>query len=158
MSDSAQPIDMDAIWRRVLDQQAARERLTDAVMPENKAAILAALAAANITSVLVQFDGYGDSGQIESIDARHGELTVDLPEVGIAWSSVRYDGSAVDRRSTGLREALEELAYDLLGTTHPGWENNDGAFGELMFDVAEQSITLDHNSRYTEVNTSVHEW
>ena len=40
--------------------------------PANKAALLDALARAGITSVVVNFDGYGDSGQIERIDSPRG--------------------------------------------------------------------------------------
>jgi hypothetical protein len=39
-----------------------------------------------------------------------------------------------------------------------GWENNDGAFGTFVFDVADRTITLEHNERYTEVNITSHEF
>jgi hypothetical protein len=48
------------------------------------------------------------------------------------------------------------LAYSFLRQTHEGWENNDGAFGDFTFDVAERSITLEYNERYTETNYSEH--
>jgi hypothetical protein len=35
------------------------------------------------------------------------------------------------------------------GDTHCGWENNDGAYGDFIFDVAKRTITLDFNERYT---------
>ena len=46
----------------------------------NKAAVMDALAAADITSVTVAFDGSGDEGQIESVVAYAGEVTVPLPD------------------------------------------------------------------------------
>src|ERR1035438_7860055 len=45
----------------------------------NKGVIMAALAVAGITSLVVTFDGNSDEGQIESIEARAGETTVELP-------------------------------------------------------------------------------
>jgi hypothetical protein len=52
-----------------------------------------------------------------------------------------------------LQEAIESLVYDYLEETHSGWENNDGAFGTFVFDVPGRLVTLEHNERYTEVNT-----
>ncbi len=43
---------------------------TDELLPTNKTALFDALATANITAVVVTFDGYGDSGQIENIEAK----------------------------------------------------------------------------------------
>lgn len=51
---------------------------------------------------------------------------------------------------------IERLVYDLLTDTHCGWENNDGAYGDFTFDVAERTITLDHNERYTASEYSQH--
>jgi hypothetical protein len=47
-----------------------------------------------------------------------------------------------------LREAVEELCYGYLEQENAGWENNDGAFGEFNFDVAERRIALDFNQRF----------
>ena len=49
------------------------------------------------------------------------------------------------------------LCWDYL-EIHYGRENNDGAFGTSVFDVPARLITLEHNERYTEVNTSTHEF
>lgn len=48
----------------------------DEATVKNKATVMDALAAAGITSVEVEFDGHGDDGQIESIEARVGATTV----------------------------------------------------------------------------------
>src|SRR3546814_5572861 len=44
----------------------------------NKAALFDVLTAVGITSVVVSFDGYGDSGQIEGIEARNADDEVAL--------------------------------------------------------------------------------
>jgi hypothetical protein len=49
-----------------------------------------------------------------------------------------------------LREAIEELCYSYLEQDYGGWENNDGAFGEFIFDVATRKIGLEFNSRFTD--------
>ncbi|MGH6740433.1 MAG: DUF6878 family protein, partial [Bradyrhizobium sp.] len=55
-----------------------------------------------------------------------------------------------------IADVIERLVYDLLTDTHCGWENNDGAYGDFIFDVAERTITLDYNERYTESNYTQH--
>ena len=59
---------------------------------------------------------------------------------------------------TNVRDYIEQLACDFLEDTHSGWENNDGGFGTFTFDVAQRSITLDYDERYTETNNYVHEF
>ena len=45
----------------------------------NKAALLNALTLAGVTRVVVSFDGYGDSGQIENVEAQAGHDPVTMP-------------------------------------------------------------------------------
>jgi hypothetical protein len=137
----------DSFLSDYLVKEAARSRLAEQLRPVNKTVLFDALAAAAIVAVVVRFDGYGDSGQIESVEGR---------EVEIELASPTYDGQDVGRRTLPLAAAIEELAYDLLEETHAGWENNDGAYGDFVFDVAERTITLDHNSRYTAVDSYTH--
>ncbi len=54
-------------------KRAEHERRDAELRPANKTAVFDALAAAGITIVIVVFDGYGDSGQIEDIEAKAGE-------------------------------------------------------------------------------------
>jgi hypothetical protein len=48
-----------------------------------------------------------------------------------------------------VSEAIEHLVYDALSETHGGWENNEGAYGEFVFDVPAEVIRLDYNERIT---------
>lgn len=141
--------------------EADRKAQTDlaaTIRPANKQAVFDALAAARITSVIVTFDGCGDSGQIESIDAKAGDAGADLPHREIPIASVRWGDSEPTTVTMTVSDAIEQLAYDYLSETHCGWENNDGAYGEFVFDVTERTITLDHNDRYTAVESYSHEF
>lgn len=139
-------------------QEAARDRLRAELLPANKAVIFAALASATIVTVVVTFDGYGDSGQIESVDAGNAAGDVSLPDVTVEIASPSYSNDGIDHRTLPLAEAIETMAYDLLGATHCGWENNDGAYGEFTFDVATGVISLDFNGRYTAIDSHDHEF
>ena len=67
-------------------RRTAQDRLHTQLQPPNQAALFEALAAAGITLIVVTFDGYGGSGQIENIEAKAGDAVVAMPagEVEIA--------------------------------------------------------------------------
>lgn len=131
-----------------LAQEQARTRLHESLRPDNKAALFEALAHAGITTVLVEFDGYADSGQIENITAHAGpNVTVKLPECSVDIAQVNHGNLEVGRQTMSVKEAIELLAYDFLEETYGSWEDNLGAYGEFLFDVAERTITLDYNER-----------
>ena len=139
-------------------QQQERElaRIANEVLPANKTTLFDALAAAGITTVTVNFDGCGDSGQIEMIEAKAGDDVIPLPTVQIEIASAVWGSATIDRQTRPLEEAIEILVYDVLNQKHGGWENNDGAYGEYTFDVAERTITLDYNERHMESDHSMH--
>lgn len=138
-------------------KEARRNQLDAELMPANKTALFDVLAAAGVVTVVVTFDGYGDSGQIESIDGRDARGEVAVPEDEVIIASATWEAE-MEQRTVTCREAIEQLAYDRLNATYGGWENNDGAFGAFKFDVAARSISLDYNGRYTAVETYSHEF
>ena len=139
-----------------LEKDRAFTTLSESIRPANKTALFDALAAAGITSVLVHFDGSGESGQIEDIDATAGDQPRDLPSGEIEMAHVRWGEPDIERTTLSVREAIESLAYDFLEQTHGGWENNEGAYGEFIFDVAQRTITLDYNERVETSEYSQH--
>ena len=124
----------------------------------NRAVLFDALAKVGITAVIVSFDGCGDSGQIENIEAKNADDLVDLLSDAVAIAKPEAWGSTNLLQTEGsLTELIEQLAYDFLSQTHSGWENNDGAYGEFTFDLAAGNVTLDYNERYTATDYSQHE-
>jgi hypothetical protein len=142
-----------AAWDRREREHLSR---ADDLLPANKTALFDALATANITAVVVTFDGYGDSGQIENIEAKAGDEIVTLPPGAIEIARPVWGSNDIDRRSLSIHDAIEALVYSFLGQTHDGWENSDGAYGDFTFDVADRTITLDYNERRMESDYSQH--
>ncbi|VVB49955.1 hypothetical protein RHAL1_04099 [Beijerinckiaceae bacterium RH AL1] len=134
----------------------ARAKLEAELFTLNKATLLNALTLAGVTRVVVSFDGYGDSGQIENVEAQTGHDPVTMPSAAIEIAEAVWDQAEPKRSSVSIAEAVESLAYDVLGRTHCGWENNDGAYGDVIFDTEEETITLDYNERYTASENYTH--
>jgi len=137
-------------------KRAAQDRLHAELQPQNQAALFDALAAAGVTLIVVTFDGYGDSGQIENIDVKAGDAVVAMPVGEVQIAEAIWDQPEPNRSTVSIADAIERLAYDSLERTHCGWENNDGAYGDFTFDVAERTLTLDYNERYTASEYSQH--
>ena len=99
------------------------------------------LQAAGIDRVQILYDGCGDSGCIESITYTDGQ------------------GSTVDPagKLAMTEEQLMDLFYDLTQARHPGWENNDGAYGEFDWSLKDDALKHTHNDRFTDYDTTEHE-
>jgi len=116
-----------------------RQKLYDKSLREanaaNRGIVFDALAAASIASVTVEFDGEGDSGQIEQVTFCREDESCEAPEQTVAFLQVSRNTSKPSSTFVPLREAVESLCYDYLTQAQDGWENNDGAFGEFTFNL-----------------------
>ena len=122
----------------------------------NKAILFDALTPAGITAIHVEFDGCGDSGQIDDVTAWAGGKTVDLPPGTITIHSAEWGQQDLTSNTRPIRDAVEDLCYGRLEQTHAGWENNDGAYGEFQIDVVKRTIELEFNGRFTDTWTDNH--
>lgn len=99
------------------------------------------LMSAGVARVHIDYDGCGDSGQIEDVryfDAQ-GALIKTAPAL------------------TLTEDTLRNVFYDLLESRHAGWENNDGAFGQFEWDLVTDTLKHSHSERYVECETTEHE-
>ena len=142
-------------WRTL---DALRAQLEAELFNLNKGVLLDALASAGVTHVVVTFDGYGDSGQIENVEVRSGDDAIPMPEGTIEIAQAVWGQSEPERSIVAIATAVESLAYDVLERTHCGWENSDGAYGDITCDVAAYAITLDYNERYTATESYTHQF
>ena len=124
----------------------------------NKPVVFDALAAAGLTRVRVEFDGGGDSGQIDDITAYTGEVPVELPSTSPTLHQAAQNAGDPATAEATLRDAIETLCYDYLSQTHGGWGNEDGAYGTFEFDVPNRTIHLDFNERFTDSTNFTHDF
>lgn len=134
-------------------RQAEREAKAQIELQHLKLAVIPALRQAGIAKVEIRFDGSGDSGAVEKI------VCLDAADSALACPETVLDPIPHDRPDEAdladpvlLPAALESLAYLALERHHPGWENNDGAGGQLEIDVAVISFVLECNVRFTDYN------
>jgi len=135
------------------DDFAAKYERYDRILAEcnlfNRNAVFDALAAACIDTVVANFNGESDSGQIEDLVALSGDKSKTLPDIHIEHRHIPWGADTYESIRTELDAAIEELCYSFLSETNEGWENDDGAFGDFTFDVAKRTIVLDFNARFS---------
>jgi hypothetical protein len=144
--------DPDSVINSYERHRQARAELSKA----NKGVVFDALAAANLTQVHVEFDGEGDSGQIECVIGFRGDERAEIPATTVHVQNVAWGDATSAITESTLQSAVETLCYDYLEETHGGWGNNEGAFGEFRFDVAQRTIDLEFNGRVTDTYTTNH--
>lgn len=163
------------VVQAAIDDHAARDAefgtLQASILARLKPILFNALKTVGIVCVTVNFDGCGDSGQIESVEARDSdnnpvELPAETITYPVAYMEKRYEPrpdspggklfTGYDHReteqTTPIQEVIENIFWGFIGAKHGGWENNDGGFGECVFEVGSQTIRLEMNERYTETN------
>lgn len=148
-----------------LNQQ--REK-ADRVSGPRRQELMDKLAEAGVAKVHVEFDGSGDSGQLEeptllgpddAVMDDEGVLDETFPGAEREFTEWKPEGGMIRvRRCEKVRERLEEFLYDLLSGCHPGWEINEGSFGGFEIDVAANKIGLTFNERFETYETSEEEY
>jgi hypothetical protein len=144
-------------FARYEEQEKRRKALAAELRKATKAKLFDILQAAGIASLTVTFDGEGDSGQIDEISAfSKANTPLKLPRQRLTIQTAKHDGTGPDEASLTVEEVIEHLCYALLEDHHEGWEINEGAYGEFVFDVVTGEITLTFNYRISDVETSTH--
>lgn len=134
-------------------------RLPQKLVLENEKRLEAFFKAHDITSAVVEFDGSGDSGSIESVTFYRGKKILDDVRGTVTiWQqgAAEFDkeankwthGEPVEK-PCDIRRALEEHVYDALDRTGVDWYNNDGGFGHWSWS-ADEGLEFEVNTRYVE--------
>jgi len=100
-----------------------------------RAALLTELRALGMTKIEVQYEGYGDSGNVEDVVVTPDTITL----------------------TEDLRRRVEDFGWDFAYALSPGFENNEGGYGELTWVLKTDKIDVSHSNRYIETNTTEHE-
>jgi hypothetical protein len=152
MSDSepAHPNEQDDINARIARHT---EQFAQA-FAQNKEALFDALAAAGISHVVVSFDGAGDEGQIENIETKAGDAIVKLPTSQVPVAYIHWHDPNVVQTPDKLEDAVEKLVYDCFEKHCSGWDQGEGSYGDVTFDVAARTIMLDFNARFIDSENS----
>ena len=121
------------------------------------ASICPLLNEAAIGTVVIEYDGYGDEGQVNDIVLKNvAGSDAPMPQVRCQSYWLTFQGQIAAEETT-MAQALDRFATEALETLHPGWENNEGAAGTLTIQVATACATLEHSTRYVAIETATHQ-
>ncbi|UTS82732.1 DUF6878 family protein [Phaeobacter piscinae] len=105
---------------------------------ETRAKLREEIKALGVKEVDISYHGGGDEGNIE-------DAVFSISDT--SKLKVPYD----------LTRRFSDWAWDFICGYHGGFENNEGGFGTLTWDIASGAITLDHNDYIQESEQTLHE-
>lgn len=161
MSKTKSPkFDMSDIMAKIkADQLKKSEQLK-----HNAKLLFDTLSDTRVVSIEVDFDGCGDSGQINDITYKdHRDKELPAPKLLVKgsftskyheWDDKKKEFVEVGGGEAKVNKIVEEICYDKLAASHGGWELNEGSYGTFNFDVLNRKISLEYNERVEEVRSS----
>jgi len=123
--------DTDDIMARM--ERARQEQ--EAALNERRETLLAVLRSIGAKRVTIFYDGYGDEGNVNDV-------------------TLEPEGATLKEEDA---QALDSFAWDRAYALHPGFENNEGGNGELVWDIANDQMSLTHNDCFIGHHTTEHE-
>lgn len=130
----------------------------------NKTALRKTFETLKIKGAVVEFDGSGDSGQIEQVYVNgksYSPTDKHVVEGFISHNGTSWCGDGTRTHGWSLNpnlyDALEAFCYSILERSHAGWEINAGSFGNFTFSLNKKdglTCTLAMNERVEEVQFS----
>lgn len=138
------------------EQQALKQR---------RAQLEETLKALEVERVEVEYDGCGDSGDVQLVRAlKSAGKAVDLKGRSVTVERLEsvYDHEAKDYRrvprleTVNLEEALGNFAVDFLSFLGIDWYNNEGGYGVVVLEVADGVVRAEHNYRIESSEYSEH--
>lgn len=123
----------------------------------NRRTIHLELLSLGVITVTAEYNGCGDSGQIERVHFEGGTDQVEAHLITLFDPPSQEYPEGKGQELT-LSAAVEHLFYVLLEREHDGWEINEGGYGEFVWNVQTNQIYLTHNEAFTDYTTTEHEF
>ncbi|EEE35167.1 conserved hypothetical protein [Rhodobacteraceae bacterium KLH11] len=114
-------------------EQMARERKEQ--LKAVRTTMLGVLREAGVTQIEASYDGYGDSGNVNDV-------------------IIKPKGSKLNAEQD---KRLKDFLWDVPYSLHPGFEINEGGYGEVIWDVLEDKIDVSHVARFVDTDHYDHE-
>ena len=113
----------------------------------NRPVVRKALMALGCKTVACDYDGSGDEGSVHAPEYKPAIIGQSRVKniLSCRWNSKEPEPGEED-----IEEATHNIFYDALDQTHGGWEINDGARGEIVWNLTTDLITIEHCAYYIE--------
>ena len=122
---------------------------------QHVANLFAHLKLLNVHSFEIEFEGSGDSGQIDDVTFYDsGNEVMDIPADTITWVYSQYGDTEPQEQQVTIQKAVEDLGYTMLDESGHDWYNNDGGYGNINVQIEGQNgkpyVDMDMNIRISD--------
>ena len=140
-----------------LERFRLSDRFDQAVLLEQMSVVRATLqnhpAVPAGSVITADYDGQGDEGHLQSWSlhtAESEDITEEISSTIIVLPTIYHRASSVENTEASLRNAIPDILESLIQSSYPGYENNEGAFGEIAFVIDNGSLNIQHKERIIE--------
>ena len=145
-------------------RRGARPTMAD-LIAANRKSVFDGLRAAGVVQCEVRYEGSGDDGWPEETTfLGPGYKVIQLkpiPKVSRYEINKFYDPKVQAQwcktakpREFPLDEAAANFAMDAVEQNFDGWENNEGGYGQVIFNVEKDTVIVEHDDYYLETEHS----
>lgn len=111
------------------------------------------LAELGIKMIVMEYNGEGDSGDIESFTIT-GKATAPTTTDALDKALERFSPES-GARERFCTDKLKDYAFEILPG---GFEINEGSYGQVIVDCENNKVRLEHSERIMEINYNEREW
>jgi len=152
------PVALRDSYNRIVEMMAKSRDSAAKRIQSNKHILFDAFDANSVTGADARFDGSGDSGGVDEIDLATDQdanaILTKVVEGAKVLECTRFGTEGWEDVLTTdpitIKDLIESIVYDALKAEHEGWENNEGAYGDIQFDSETRKIIMNFYERSTE--------
>lgn len=113
-------------------------------------AIFSILEKYGIDRVIVSYDGSGDSGEVYNTQLDGKVECIETINQNSNIDMEKFKKVGVTFCKDNIMDCVESISMKIVGDKEGGWENNDGARGDVFWHINLKQITLEHQQRVME--------
>ena len=111
-----------------------------------------------VESIVLLYDGSGDSGQIHSIELDGKVECMKTINENSEIDMAKFKKAGVKFSKELIIDCIEHVSMVLLDDNEGGWEDNEGAMGDITWYIEKKKISIEHRQRIIEFEDREHDF
>jgi hypothetical protein len=110
-----------------------------------------------VESIVLSYDGSSDSGEIHSIEFDGKVECIKTINENSEIDMAKFKKAGVKFSKELIIDCIEHVSMVLLDDNEGGWEDNEGAMGDITWYIEKKKISIEHRQRIIEFEDREHD-
>jgi len=111
-----------------------------------------------VESIVLSYDGSGDSGEVYNIQLDGKVECIKTINENSEIDIAKFKKAGVEFSKELIIDCIEHVSMVLLDDNECGWENNEGAMGDITWYIENKKISIEHRQRIIEFEDREHDF